>query len=101
MIRRLRPFVLLLAVLLPALPVSATCGGGGGGGVGGVTMGSSDVPITYRVSWKVLGQGAEKPKAPEAALVLYWFPTTPEEAKASALQTSRALSLAGARCVAM
>jgi tetratricopeptide (TPR) repeat protein len=101
MIRRLRPFVLLLAVLLPALPASATCGGGGGGGVGGVTMGSSDIPMTYRVSWKILGQGAETPRAPEAALVLYWFPTTPEEAKASELQTSRSLSLAGARCVAM
>jgi tetratricopeptide (TPR) repeat protein len=63
-------------------------------------MGSSDAPITYRVSWKVLGQGAEVPKAPEAALVLYWFPTSPEEAKASNLQTSRALSMAGARCVA-
>jgi len=101
MIRRLCLPVLLLALLLPALPVSATCGGGGGGGVGGVAMGSSDVPITYRVSWKVLGQGAEAPRAPEAALILYWFPTTPEEAKASDLQTSRTLSLAGARCVAM
>jgi tetratricopeptide (TPR) repeat protein len=101
MIRRLCPLALILGVLLSALPVAATCGGGGGGGVGGVTMGSSDVPITYRVSWKVLGQGAAQPKAPEAALVLYWFPTTPEEAKASSLQTSRALSMAGARCVAM
>jgi tetratricopeptide (TPR) repeat protein len=33
-------------------------------------------------------------------LVLYWFPKSPREAQGSPLQTSRPLSLAGARCVA-
>jgi tetratricopeptide (TPR) repeat protein len=102
MLRRLCPLALPLALSLAALPAAATCGGGGGGGVGGVMGGGGgDVPIVYRVSWKVLGQGAPQPKAPEAALVLFWFPTSPEQAKASPLQTSRALSQAGARCVAM
>jgi tetratricopeptide (TPR) repeat protein len=102
MIRRLAPLALAAVLLLAALPVAATCGGGGGGGVGGVAsgMGSDAPPLVYRVSWKVLGAGAALPQAPEAALILYWFPTSPEEAKASPLQTSRALSLAGARCVA-
>jgi tetratricopeptide (TPR) repeat protein len=54
----------------------------------------------YRVSWKTLGPGATAPKAPEAALVLYWFPKSPRDAQGSPLQTSRPLSLAGARCVA-
>jgi tetratricopeptide (TPR) repeat protein len=101
MIRRLSPLALALFLSLAALPTGATCGGGGGGGVGGVMGGGGgDVPIVYRVSWKVLGQGAPQPKAPEAVLVLYWFPTSPAEAKGSLLQTSRSLSQAGARCVA-
>ncbi|HEV7784848.1 MAG TPA: tetratricopeptide repeat protein, partial [Thermoanaerobaculia bacterium] len=47
-----------------------------------------------------LGPGATAPKAPEAALVLYWFPKSPRDAQGSPLQTSRPLSLAGTRCVA-
>jgi tetratricopeptide (TPR) repeat protein len=64
---------------------------------GGVDM----PPMVYRVSWKVLGQGAVPPAADLWNLVLYWFPTTPEQAQGSPLQTSRALSMAGARCIAM
>lgn len=96
----LRCLALLLVLLLPALPAVATCGGGGGGGAGGVvpSLGAGSEPVSYRVSWKVLPPGAEQPKAP---LTVYWFPTSPDEARSSALQTSRALSLAGARCVAM
>lgn len=94
----------LVAVLLSlaAVPAFATCGGGGGGGTGGVIpSGSLDLQTpVYRVAWKTLGPGATAPKAPEAALVLYWFPKSPRDAQGSPLQTSRPLSLAGARCVA-
>ena len=94
----------LVALLLSlvALPAFATCGGGGGGGTGGVMPGGGmgDQAPVYRVAWKVLGPGGTPPKAPEAALVLYWFPKSPREAQASPLQTSRPLSLAGSRCVA-
>lgn len=99
----LRSLVLIAVLLsLVALPAFATCGGGGGGGTGGVMPGSGmdeQTPV-YRVSWKVLGPGAAAPKAPDAALVLYWFPKSPKDAQGSALQTSRPLSLAGSRCVA-
>ncbi|HEX4965653.1 MAG TPA: tetratricopeptide repeat protein [Thermoanaerobaculia bacterium] len=103
MIHRFQTTALVLVLLsLMALPAAATCGGGGGGGAGGVMGGGMmDEPApVYRVSWKVLGPGGAAPKAPEAALVLYWFPTSPKEAQGSPLQTSRPLSLAGARCVA-
>jgi tetratricopeptide (TPR) repeat protein len=91
-------FALTLALLLPALPAFATCGGGGGGGTGGVVPNLGGQPVVYRVAWKVLPPGAERPQAP---LALYWFPTSPEAARVSPLQTSRSLSLAGSRCVAM
>ncbi len=92
-------FALAIALLLPALPAAATCGGGGGGGAGGVMpdLGTGEAMV-YRVAWKVLPPGAERPQAP---LAVYWFPTSPEEARVSPLQTSRSLSLAGSRCVAM
>ncbi|HEX3130398.1 MAG TPA: tetratricopeptide repeat protein, partial [Thermoanaerobaculia bacterium] len=94
----LRRLALAFALLLPALPVSATCGGGGGGGNGGAVPSLGGEPAVYRVAWTVLGPGAEKPKAP---LAVYWFPTSPTEARTSPLQTSRTLSLAGGRCVGM
>src|SRR6185295_7101681 len=88
-----------LALLLPSLPASATCGGGGGGGTGGVVPDlGGGAPNFYRVAWKVLTPGSEKPQAP---LAIYWFPTSPEEARVSPLQTSRSLSLAESRCIAM
>ena len=99
----LRSLAFVSILLLSALPVAATCGGGGGGGNGGVMPGGGlpyDQAPAYRVAWKVLGPGAPKPQAPEAALVVYWFPRSPREAQASPLQSSRALSLASARCVA-
>jgi tetratricopeptide (TPR) repeat protein len=96
----LRRFALAsaLALLLPCLPASATCGGGGGGGTGGVVPNVGSEPTVYRVAWTVLAPGAERPRAP---LTVYWFPTSPEEARTSPLQTSRSLSLAGGRCVGM
>jgi tetratricopeptide (TPR) repeat protein len=39
--------------------------------------------------------------APTAALVLYWFPTSPNDAQASPLQTSRRLSVWAGECVGM
>jgi tetratricopeptide (TPR) repeat protein len=96
--RRMLLALLTLALALQPTLVLATCGGGGGGGLGGVAPGGA-APQVYRVSWKVVS-GSALPKAPEASLVVLWFATTPEAARTSGLQTSRALSLAGARCVA-
>lgn len=90
----------VIALLLPALPAAATCGGGGGGGMGGsvAPVGPAGETTIYRVAWTVLTKGAEKPQAP---LAVYWFPTSPEEARVSPLQTSRSLAMASERCVAM
>ena len=97
-IRRLA-FALAVALSLISLPASATCGGGGGGGNGGVMPGlGGDVPLVYRVAWKVLSQGAARPQTP---LAVYWLPDSPDEARKSPLQTSRSLTLAGERCVSM
>jgi tetratricopeptide (TPR) repeat protein len=94
-----RTLALALSVLTLAAPLGATCGGGGGGGMGGASPGGdSGMPATYFVGWKVLEVGQELPA--DAQLVLYWFPTSPAEAKASPLVTSRGLSLATERCVA-
>ncbi len=92
---------LVLALLISSIPADATCGGGGGGGVGGVApsaRGVEDDLATYRVSWTVLSPGDP---APSGTWILYWFPISPEEARASELQSSRVLSLASGRCVAM
>jgi tetratricopeptide (TPR) repeat protein len=94
-----RSFAVLVLVTLPTLPLEATCGGGGGGGMGGVQSMGSGPAVTYQVAWKLL-RGAEKP-APTARLVLYWFPSSPTEARSSDLQRSRTLSLLSGRCVAM
>ncbi len=98
MTRLYRLFPLAAALLLPSLPASATCGGGGGGGTGGVVPNVGGEPVVYRVAWKVLPPGGERPQAP---LAVYWFPTSAAEARSFSLQTSRSLSLAGGRCVAM
>jgi tetratricopeptide (TPR) repeat protein len=125
MTRSLRP--LLALIILPALlapPLAATCGGGGGGGMGGVRRGGGtpggtsggfggrDVPgplgATYQVPWNVVHNGQEVPApiaapagAPADNLVVYWFPTSAQEAKASELQESRELTLLTARCVTL
>lgn len=92
-------FVISALSLALALPASATCGGGGGGGTGGMPSSglSSNEPQTYQVPWKVVG-GDGKP--PAGNLSLLWFPTTPEQARRSGLQTSRTLTLYAARCFA-
>ncbi len=94
----LRGLAATLAVL-QALPLWATCGGGGGGGQGGARpAGDGGVEQVYHVPWKLLTPGDP---APTRGLVLYWFPSSAEEVKASSLRTSRGLSLYAAQCVAM
>jgi tetratricopeptide (TPR) repeat protein len=124
MTRTLR-LLLSLVVLatLGALPLAATCGGGGGGGMGGMRrsgggptvsndMGRRDVPgplgAIYQVPWAVVHNGEEVPAplaapagAPADNLVVYWFPTTQQEAHSSDLQASRDLTLLTARCVTL
>jgi tetratricopeptide (TPR) repeat protein len=114
MTRTIRP--LLALVLVPALlapPLAATCGGGGGGGMGGIRgAGDRNVPgplaASYQAPWHLVRRGEEVPPpagapagAPADNLVVYWFPTSPQEAKASELQASRGLTLAAARCVTL
>ncbi|HEY6322749.1 MAG TPA: tetratricopeptide repeat protein [Thermoanaerobaculia bacterium] len=124
MTRTLR-LLLSLVVLatLGALPLAATCGGGGGGGMGGMRrsggdpavsndMGRRDAPgplgAIYQVPWAVVHNGEEVPAplaapagAPADNLVVYWFPTTQQEAHSSDLQASRDLTLLTARCVTL
>jgi len=91
-----RCFAQLLTVALAAqlivAPVWATCGGGGGGGTGGIT---SSAPQVYHVPWVTVGGVAP----PAGDLVVYWFPTSKEQVKGSALRTSRSLTLWSAQCV--
>jgi tetratricopeptide (TPR) repeat protein len=124
-IRRLLALALLPALFAP--PLAATCGGGGGGGMGGVRRGGGagpgtgegggrftgpDVPgplgTTYQVPWNLVRNGEEVPAplaapagAPADNLVVYWFPTSAQEAKASDLQASHDLTLLTARCVTL
>jgi tetratricopeptide (TPR) repeat protein len=94
----LRGLAAALAVL-QALPLWATCGGGGGGGQGGARPSGDGGPAqVYHVPWKLLTPGDP---APTRGLILYWFPSSSEEVKASSLRTSRGLSLYAAQCVAM
>jgi tetratricopeptide (TPR) repeat protein len=88
------------ALLLVPTSARATCGGGGGGGEGGFSASSAGMGTerVYHVPWKVIGTGGE---APAGALVLYWFPTSPDDARASSLVTSRRLSLWSGECVGM
>lgn len=95
----LRSLILALSVLAAADAASATCGGGGGGGLGGggFPAGTGGTQ-TYQVPWKLVTRGTQ-PDPGE--LVLLWFPSSPEEARGSGLQTSRNLSLWSSRCVTM
>jgi len=93
--------VLTLLALATTHPALATCGGGGGGGTGGfVSRGGSlgPEPRAYVVPWKVLEANQEPLKTP---VILYWFPTSPAEARSSELMTSRTLTLDSAQCVGM
>ncbi|HVT56852.1 MAG TPA: tetratricopeptide repeat protein [Thermoanaerobaculia bacterium] len=116
-----RLLTLSLLSLLPAAPLAATCGGGGGGGQGGgisVPRGpgagggrlQAPAPEIYNVPWAAVGPGDAvppplgSPKGAAAApdhVVLFWFPTSMKEAKASELQVSRDLTVLTARCVSL
>ncbi|MEM7050718.1 MAG: tetratricopeptide repeat protein [Acidobacteriota bacterium] len=95
-----RLLVFVLVQLLIAAPLFATCGGGGGGGVGGITpnLGNGQTEQVYRVPWIVMPDGTTRL---DGDLVLFWFPTSPEQARSSGLQTSRNLSVWASRCVGM
>ena len=95
-------FLLVLAFV--CTPVWATCGGGGGGGGGGMSGGGNNSgggndPVVYHVPWKTPAVAKAKPST--EGLVLYWFPATKEELKASPLRESRNLSLYAGQCVSM
>lgn len=95
----LRTLIVATSVLVSADAALATCGGGGGGGMGGggFPTGTGGTQ-TYQVPWKLVAKGGQ----PEPGqLVLLWFPSSPEEARGSGLQTSRNLSLWSARCISM
>jgi len=62
--------------------------GGGGGG--------SNAPV-YVVPWKIRKASDPAP----GGLVLYWFPRSADEIKASSLRQSRVLSLYASQCVSM
>jgi tetratricopeptide (TPR) repeat protein len=95
-----RSIAVALLALFFAQSALATCGGGGGGGGGGMASGGggggSNAPV-YVVPWKI--RKANEP-AP-AGLVLYWFPRSSDEIKASSLRQSRTLSLYASQCVSM
>ena len=93
-----RSIAVTLLALFFAQSSFATCGGGGGGGGGGMSGGGGGgtAPV-YVVPWKI-----RKPSDPAAAgLVLYWFPASENELRASSLRQSRILSLYASQCVSM
>jgi len=94
-----RSIAVALLALFFAQSALATCGGGGGGGGGGMASGGgggSSAPV-YVVPWKIRKTTDPAP----AGLVLYWFPRSAEEIKASSLRQSRVLSLYASQCVSM
>ena len=95
--------VLALSLLAGALPASATCGGGGGGGKGGMSPGGGGGGTAidteaYNVPWKIVGPADA---VPDGALIVYWFPTSPENARSAEVRSSRFLTLSSGQCVGM
>ena len=95
-----RSISVVLLALFFAQSALATCGGGGGGGGGGMASGGggggSNAPV-YVVPWKIRKASDPAP----GGLVLYWFPRSADEIKASSLRQSRVLSLYASQCVSM
>jgi len=52
----------------------------------------------YNVPWKILGPADT---TPDGALVVYWFPTSPENARSAEVRQSRFLTLSSGQCVGM
>ena len=90
-------FLVVLMVFSPSLDW-ATCGGGGGGGRGGIAPGNGAENQVYHVPWKVM---SPQDKPAPGGMVLYWVPSSSEQARASALMTSRMLSVYAGQCVTM
>jgi len=88
-----KPLASSLISTILVSPLYATCGGGGGGGMGGIASG--DQATVYYVPWVFV----EKVAAPPGDLLVYWFPTGPEDAQHSSLRTSRNLVNWSAHCV--
>ena len=96
--RRIATVLLAILVLIP-VTAKATCGGGGGGGTGGMMpSGTMAEPRAYVVPWKLVNAGETPPSNP---LVLYWFPTGPEQVRGNELLSSRILTNASSQCVGM
>ncbi|HXT64416.1 MAG TPA: hypothetical protein VN696_15365, partial [Pyrinomonadaceae bacterium] len=76
-----RSIAVALLALFFAQSSLATCGGGGGGGGGGMSGGGGGggSATVYNVPWKIRKDGDPAP----AGLVLYWFPRSSDEIKAS------------------
>ena len=94
-----RSIAVALLALFFAQSSFATCGGGGGGGGGGMSSnsgGGNSAPV-YHVPWKI----RKATDAAAAGLILYWFPASQNEIKASSLRESRILSLYASQCVSM
>ena len=95
-----RSISVVLLALFFAQSALATCGGGGGGGGGGMASGGGgggrNAPV-YVVPWKIRKASDPAP----GGLVLYWFPRSADEIKASSLRQSRVLSLYASQCVSM
>ena len=94
-----RSISVALLVMFFAQSSWATCGGGGGGGGGGMSGGGGggSAVETYPVPWRI-----RKPTdKPAMGLILYWFPASQNEIKASSLLQSRTLSLYAKQCVSM
>ena len=86
--------VAVLICWMLTAPVYATCGGGGGGGSGGIAVGGA--AAVYYVPWAFV---AEAQPAPLGDLIVYWFPTGPENAERSSMRESRDLVNWSGQCV--
>ena len=67
--------------------------------MGGIAPPAPAPVQTYYVPWKILD--ASSAPAVESLLIVYWFPASADEARASELTTSRPLTMRAAQCVAM
>src|SRR5262245_43105753 len=90
--------VLLMALVMLAADVFATCGGGGGGGTGGMASGAAAPDAPYPVPWKMAKLGDP---VDGKGLAIYWFPASQNELDHSSLKFSRTLSLYAKQCLVL
>ena len=96
--RSLKTIAVTVMFLFVVQPVLATCGGGGGGGAGGIGLGPAGSRATYSLPWMLAGPEVTT-GPPGAELVLYWFPTSREQALSAELIESRTLLDFARRCL--